>query len=102
MEREINTETVLNSDWLKARKERAKKLKRRRELYKINRDKILARNKVYRATHKDTRDRSEYRRKYYLANRDRLLLLADEYRLKPGYKEKHKAYMKKYHKEHGW
>lgn len=102
MEQKINTETVLNSDWLKARKERAKKLKRRRELYKINRDKILARNKAYRATNKDTRDRSEYRRKYYLANRDRLLLLADEYRLKPGYKEKHKAYMKKYHKEHGW
>ena len=42
MEQKINTETVLNSDWLKARKERAKKLKRRRELYRINRDKILA------------------------------------------------------------
>ena len=38
MEQKINTETVLNSDWLKARRERAKKLKRRRELYKINRD----------------------------------------------------------------
>ena len=42
MEQSINTEAVLNSDWLKARKERAKKLKRRRELYKANRDKILA------------------------------------------------------------
>lgn len=102
MEQSINTEAVLNSDWLKARKERAKKLKRRRELYKANRDKILARNKAYRTTIKDSRDRSEYRRKYYLANRDRLLLLAEEYRLKPGYKEKHKAYMKKYHMEHGW
>ena len=63
MEPEINTETVLNSDWLKARKEHAKWLKRRRELYKINRGKILARNKAYRATHKDTRDRKILSRK---------------------------------------
>lgn len=102
MEPKINTEAVLNSDWLKARKERAKKLKRRRELYRINKDKILIRNKAYRVTNEDTRNRSEYRRKYYLTNRDRLLLLAKEYRLKPGYREKHKAYMKKYHEKYGW
>ena len=31
MEREINTETVLNSDWLKARRETFEQLKRRYE-----------------------------------------------------------------------
>jgi len=101
MEQTINSKIVLNSDWLKARMKKAEQLKRRREHYKNNKAKILARNKAYRATHKDTRDRSEYKKKYYAENREYFLRKQREYRLDPTFVEKHKAYMKKYHKEHG-
>lgn len=102
MEQEINSKIVLESDWLKARMKKAEQLKRRRENYKNSKAKILARNKAYRATHKDTRDRSKYRKEYYMKNRDKLLLQQRNYRLDLMYVEKRKAYMKEYHKKHGW
>lgn len=99
---EINTEKVLATDWLKARMKRALRNKRRREKYKQDKTEILARNKAYKATHKDTRDRSKYRKEYYLAHREYFLSKQREYRQNADFVKKHKAYMKQYHKEHGW
>jgi len=92
MEQNINYDKLSETDWYKRKKKSAKqriyrlthldkeKIYKRR-YYLSNKEEILAKNRAYKASHKDTRDRTEYRKAYYKAHREKLLAYQKAYRL---------------------